>query len=273
MCHSFAVKLATIRDGDTTRAVRIDEGEAILLEAPDVRAWLEGITNETGERRRLDDLEYAPLIPAPDKVICVGLNYRTHIAETGSETPAYPTLFTKFASALIGAYDDVRLPHESDACDWEAELTIVIGKSGRRIPVERADEHIAGYTIMNDLSVRDWQARTSQWLQGKAWERSTPLGPWLVTRDESPGPAREISCEIDGVTKQKADTSDLLFGPQTLVSYLSTFTTLMPGDVIATGTPGGVGHARKPPRYLADGELLVTEIGGIGRLANRVRTA
>jgi len=271
ICHPFSVKLATIRTGGGTAAVRIDGDEAILLEAPDVRAWLEGATGETAERLPVDGLDYAPLIPNPDKVICVGLNYRSHIAETGSQTPTHPTLFNKFAGSLVGANDDVLLPTvaESDGCDWEAELTIVIGTAGRRIPVDRADEHIAGYTIMNDFSVRDWQNRTTQWMQGKAWERSSPLGPWLVTRDESPGPSREIVCEIDGVTKQKSDTSDLLFGPQELVAYASTIITLLPGDVIATGTPAGVGMGQGTT--LQDGTVMVTRISELGECRNVCR--
>ena len=264
------MKLATIRDGNATRAVRIEGDEAVVLDAPDVKVVLErGDVGETGERRPVAGLDYAPLIPAPDKIICVGLNYRSHIEETGSPQPTHPALFTKFRGALIGANDDVLLPHESDQCDWEAELTVVIGAPARRVSVEQADEHIAGYTIMNDFSVRDWQMRTSQWLAGKSWERGSPLGPWLVTRDESPGPSREIVCEINGETKQKSDTSDLLFGPQQLVSYISTFITLLPGDVIATGTPAGVGMGTG--QMLQDGTVMVTRIGGLGECRNVCR--
>ena len=264
------MKLATIRDGGTTRAVRIEGDEAIVLDAPDVRAVLErGDVGETGARLPVAGLDYAPLIPSPDKIICVGLNYRSHIEETGSEQPSHPALFTKFRGALVGANDDVLLPHESDQCDWEAELTVVIGSPARRVPVEQADEHIAGYTIMNDFSVRDWQRRTSQWLAGKSWERGSPLGPWLVTRDESPGPSREIVCEIDGEAKQKSDTADLLFGPQELVAYASTFITLLPGDVIATGTPAGVGMGTG--QMLQDGTVMVTRIGGLGECRNVCR--
>ena len=270
------MKLATIRDGSSTRAVRIDGDQAVDLGVPDVGAvlarddWQTWAAAADGARRAVEDLDYAPLILRPDKVMCVGLNYRSHILETGSEVPTHPTLFSKFSSALIGANDDVILPFESDLCDWEAELTIVIGKAGRRVSVDEADDHIAGYTIMNDVSVRNWQMRTTQWLPGKAWERSTPLGPWLVTKDESPGPSREIVCEIDGVTKQKADTIDLLFGPQELVSYISTFTTLVPGDVIATGTPEGVGHGRKPPLWMKPGDVLEVEISRIGTLRTHI---
>ena len=269
------MKLATIRDGGSTRAVRIDGDEAVDLGVADVRAvlerdgWQEWVASVDGARRPVDALDYAPLIPRPDKVLCVGLNYRSHILETGSEVPTHPTLFSKFSSALIGANDDVIMPPESQKVDWEAELTVVIGRRGRRIPLERAAEHIAGYTIMNDVSVRDFQMRTSQWLQGKTWERSTPLGPWLVTSDESPGPSREISCEVDGEQKQKADTGDLVFDPAALVAYASIVHTLEPGDVIATGTPGGVGMPTGT--FLRDGAVMVTRIAGLGECRNVCR--
>ena len=269
------MKLATIRDGGSTRAVRIDGDEAVDLGLADVRAvlerdqWQEWAASVDGARRPVDGLDYAPLIPRPDKVLCVGLNYRSHILETGNEVPTHPTLFSKFSSALIGAHDDVMMPPESQKVDWEAELTVVIGRRGRRIPLESAADHIAGYTIMNDVSVRDFQMRTSQWLQGKTWERSTPVGPWLVTSDESPGPSREITCEVDGEQTQKADTADLVFDPEALVAYASIVHTLEPGDVIATGTPGGVGMASG--RFLEDGAVMVTRIAGLGECRNGCR--
>ena len=269
------MKLATIRDGGSTRAVRIDGDEAIDLGVADVRAvlerdgWQDWAASVDGSPRPVEGLDYAPLVPRPDKTLCVGLNYRSHILETGNELPTHPTLFSKFSSALVGANDDVILPAESQKVDWEAELTVVIGKRGRRIPVEQAGDHIAGYTIMNDVSVRDFQMRTSQWLQGKTWERSTPLGPWLVTSDESPGPSREIVCEIDGEQTQKADTADLVFDPFALVAYASIVHTLEPGDVIATGTPGGVGMASG--RFLDDGTVMVTRIAGLGECRNVCR--
>ena len=181
------MKLATIRDGGSTRAVRIDGDEAVDLEVADVRAvlerdgWQEWAGSVDGARRAVDALDYAPLIPRPDKVLCVGLNYRSHILETGSEVPTHPTLFSKFSSALIGANDDVIMPAESQKVDWEAELTIVIGKRGRRIPLERAAQHIAGYTIMNDVSVRDFRCVRHSGSRARRGSVSTPLGPWLVT--------------------------------------------------------------------------------------------
>ena len=201
-------------------------------------------------------LDYAPLVPHPEKTVCVGLNYRSHILEMGRELPEHPTLFAKYSSALIGARDDILLPRVSDKVDWEAELAVIIGAPARHVSVEEAGAAIAGYSVCNDVSVRDFQNRTLQWLQGKTFESSTPLGPALVTLDEFDDAAGlEITCSVDGEQVQKALTSDLVFGPAALVSYMSDIFTLMPGDVIATGTPAGVGHARMPPRYLRDGSV------------------
>jgi acylpyruvate hydrolase len=209
------------------------------------------------------------VIPHPGKIVCVGLNYRTHITEMGRDLPEHPTLF---AETLIGPYDTLTLPPESPTVDWEAELVVVVGTRVRRADRATAEEAIAGYTVMNDISMRDWQFRTKEWLQGKSWEASTSLGPCLVTADElAHDPA--ISCEIDGESLQKSTIADLLFDAADLVSYISTMISLNPGDLIATGTTGGVGHARKPPRYLQDGQTLVTTVEGIGALSNPVRRA
>jgi acylpyruvate hydrolase len=271
------VKLATIRDSGRTLAVRIDDGEAIELDAPDVGdvlrrdGWQEWAAATAGPRRPVDGLDYAPVVPYPDKIVCVGLNYRTHILETGREPPEYPTLFAKYRQVLIGAYDEITLPAVSDKVDWEAELAVIVGARVRHVSVEQAVSAIAGYSVLNDVSVRDFQNRTLQGLQGKTFEHSTPVGPYLVTTDESPGPEREIGCEVNGEQMQKADTADLVFPPAELVSYLSQILTLEPGDIIATGTPGGVGAARTPPRFLADGDVVVTRINGIGECRNTCR--
>jgi acylpyruvate hydrolase len=271
------LKLATIRTGAGTTAVRVEDDHVVELDAADVGdvlrqdGWQEQAAAATGARRPIGGLDFAPVVTRPDKVLCVGLNYRSHILEMGRELPEHPTLFAKFASTLIGAHDDIALPPESELVDWEAELAVIIGRPARRISVEDAHQVIAGYAVLNDVSVRDWQYRTLQWLQGKAWEATTPLGPYLVTADEAPGPSREIVCEVAGEQMQKADTSDLVHGPAQLVAYVSTILTLAPGDVIATGTPGGVGAARTPPRFLADGEVVVTRIEGLGECRNRCR--
>jgi acylpyruvate hydrolase len=271
------MKLATIRTAAGTRAVRLDGDRAIETGDADVRALLERpdwpahAAAAAGPVHEVDGLDHAPLVPAPEKILCVGQNYADHIAEMGHEPPAYPTIFGKFAPALVGAHDDIVLPSVSEAVDYEAELTVVIGTPVRHASREQAEAAIAGYTVMNDVSVRDWQMRTSQFLQGKTFEATTPLGPYLVTPDELPDGPWEISTVIDGETRQRSDTGQLVFGVLDLVVYLSTIVTLRPGDVIATGTPGGVGHARKPPRYLRDGEEVVTAIAGIGECRNVCR--
>jgi acylpyruvate hydrolase len=273
------MRLATIRISGTTRAVRIDGDIAVELDAADVGEvlartdWPEWAGAADGASHRLVELDYAPLIVDPDKVICVGMNYRNHIAEMGREPPEHPTLFAKFRSTLIGANDDITLPAVSTDVDWEAELAIVIGRRIRDADAASAEAAIAGFTVLNDVSVRDYQNRTPQWLQGKMFEHTTPLGPWLVTPDEAPGPNRVISCDVNAERMQHADTADLVFDPVTLVAYISSIITLEPGDVIATGTPGGVGAARTPPRFLRDGDEVVTRIEGIGECRNICRPA
>jgi acylpyruvate hydrolase len=267
------MRLATIRTPDGTRAVRVDEHEAIELGHPDLGAllwrpdWRAEAAAADGPRHAVDGLDYAPPVPNPEKIFCVGLNYRTHILEMGRELPGTPTLFAKFSRSLVGAYDPVTLPAGSSQVDWEAELGIVIGAEVRHATPEQAAAAIAGYTVVNDVTARDFQYRTLQWLQGKTFERSTPVGPWLVT-DTQPG---EITCLVDGDVVQKADTADLVFDAAALVAYISQIITLVPGDLIATGTPGGVGHARKPPRYLGPGSELVTRVEGVGECRNTCR--
>jgi len=231
--------------------------------------WEEAAASASGPTHRLGDLDLAPVVPAPEKVLCVGLNYRNHILEMGRDLPEYPTLFAKFATTLTGPYDDIAAPDEDEALDWEGELTIVIGKPCRRVNESQAADSIAGYTVANDISMRSWQFRTKEWLQGKMWEASTPVGPMLVTADEwEPGPP--VATTVSGEKMQHAPTSDLLFGPAALVSYISTMITLQPGDLILTGTPGGVGRARTPERYLAPGDVVETTIEGLGTLRNKV---
>jgi acylpyruvate hydrolase len=272
------MRLATIRTRDGTRAVRIDAGAAIELAANDVGAllaapdWRYVAATASGTEHDLAAVEFAPLVTRPEKIVCVGLNYRRHILEMGRGLPDHPTLFAKYPSALIGARDDIVLPRVSDQVDWEAELAVIIGVAARHVSIDEARDVIAGYSVCNDVSMRDYQNRTLQWLQGKTFESSTPLGPELVTLDElDADDGLEVTCSVDGELMQKALTSDLLFPPAMLVSYLSDIVTLRPGDVISTGTPGGVGHARTPPRYLRDGEVVVTRIAGVGECRNRCR--
>ncbi|HTT53360.1 MAG TPA: fumarylacetoacetate hydrolase family protein [Streptosporangiaceae bacterium] len=271
------MRLATLRTADGTRAVRVDARGCTDLGEPDLGALLsrpDWADYAAAARGRVHDraaVDYAPPVAQPGKILCVGLNYRSHILEMGRELPAYPTLFAKYAEALIGATDPILLPPESGAADWEAELALVIGRTVRRASAAEAGAAIAGFTVLNDVTMRDWQYRSPQWLQGKTFEGSTPIGPVLVTPDELPGgtaPALMLTGSVDGEIVQKGSTDDLVFPPVALVQYASTILTLRPGDVIATGTPGGVGHARKPARYLVNGARLVTEITGIGHLDN-----
>lgn len=270
------MRLATIRTAGGTRAARVDDAEAILLAAPDVGRllalpdWRRRAEHADGERLPLADVDLAPVVPAPGKLICVGLNYRGHIAEMGRPIPEYPTLFAKYPEALIGANDVLELPPESHQVDWEVELAVVVGATVRRVGRPAARAAIAGYTVINDVTLRDWQYRTPQWLQGKSFEATAPFGPFLVTPDEVPDDA-ELSCLVDGVVVQRASIADLVFGPAELVSYVSQIVTLRPGDVIATGTPGGVGHAADPPRYLTDGQTLTSRVEGVGAAVNPVR--
>jgi acylpyruvate hydrolase len=209
-------------------------------------------------------------VPRPGKIICVGLNYRAHILETGREPPQYPTLFAKFAETLTGPRDELVLPSVSEKVDWEVELGVIIGRPVYRATPAEAAAAIAGYTVVNDVSMRDWQRRTLQWLQGKAFERSTPAGPYLVTPDEVGNAADlEVRCEVDGTIMQQSRTSDLVFSPADIVAYASQVITLKPGDLFATGTPGGVGNARKPPVYLQPGNVMRTWIEGLGECVNQ----
>jgi acylpyruvate hydrolase len=271
------MRLATIRTATGNRAVRVDADAAVETGEADVRAllerpdWAGHAAAAAGPSHPRAGLDYAPLVPSPEKIICVGLNYRDHVLEMGRELPAYPTVFAKYVPSLVGAYDDIVLPASSKAIDYEVELTLVIGRSVRHATPEEALAAIAGYTVLNDVSVRDFQYRTTQFLQGKTFDRTTPLGPWLVTPEELPEGGWEVSTVIDGETMQRSSTAELVFTPVDLVVYLSSIVTLNPGDVIATGTPGGVGHARKPPRYLEHGNVLVTSVAGVGECRNTCR--
>jgi acylpyruvate hydrolase len=267
------MRLATIRTAGGTRAVRVDGDRAVetghadvgeLLAVPGWRAVAEAADGPAHDRAGLD---FAPVVPRPGKMFCVGINYHSHIREMGREAPEFPTLFAKYPEALIGAHDDVVLPAASDAVDWEAELAVVVGATVRHADEATARDAIAGYSVLNDVTARDWQYRTLQWLQGKTFEATTPFGPELVTADEA-GEGLDLTCAVDGETVQSANTGDLVFGAAATIAYVSTILTLRPGDVISLGTPGGVGHARKPPRYLAPGSVLTTSIAGLGECRN-----
>ncbi|KJK48611.1 2-hydroxyhepta-2,4-diene-1,7-dioate isomerase [Lentzea aerocolonigenes] len=269
------MKFATVHTEHGFRVVATKANGYVDLGPGDVGSLLAGPglpSAADGEVLQIEPALFAPVIPNPGKIICVGLNYRTHITEMGRVLPTHPTLFAKYPEALIGPHETLVLPPESDAVDWEAELAVVIGRSVRRADRATAEAAIAGYTVMNDVTLRDWQFRTREWLQGKTWEATTPLGPCLVTPDEL-SPDAVISCAVDGEIVQRSTIADLLFDAADLVSYISTILTLNPGDVIATGTTGGVGHARTPARYLQDGQTVVTRVEGIGEMVTPVRRA
>ncbi|MFC8427944.1 fumarylacetoacetate hydrolase family protein [Streptomyces sp. NPDC057253] len=275
------MRLSTVRvaDGRHTAAARQEGDELVLLPHSDVGAllatgedWQERATATDGERVSLARASLAPLVPHPNKIICLGLNYATHIWEMGRPTPTHPTLFAKYDGSLIGAHDEIHMPPVSDDLDWEAELAVVVGRPGRHVPREKALEHVAGYTVANDVTVRDWQHRTREFLSGKTFEATTPIGPTLVTSDELPAGASglTISCSVDGDIVQKSNTADLLFDVGDTIAYISTIITLLPGDLILTGTPGGVGAGRDPKVFLRPGQELLTAVEGIGELHNTV---
>jgi acylpyruvate hydrolase len=270
------MRLATIRTEYGTTAARLDGDVLVPLDAADVGEVLAagGEARPRGGAAPVPaaEADFAPVVPRPGKVICVGLNYRAHILETGRQPPEYPTLFAKFAETLTGARDDLVLPSVSEKVDWEVELGVIIGRPVYRATADEATAAIAGYTVVNDVSMRDWQSRTLQWLQGKAFERSTPAGPYLVTPDEIGGAADlEVRCEVDGTVMQQSRTSDLVFSPADIIAYASQVITLRPGDLIATGTPGGVGKARQRDAHLHRGRRRVREPvrGGEDRLRLR----
>lgn len=217
-----------------------------------------------------ESLNFVQPIDRPGKVICAGLNYRDHAAEMGFDIPEYPAIFAKFANCLIGPGDEIHMPTQSTKIDWEVELGLVIGQRISRIKEEEALTGLLGYTVTNDVSVRDWQGRTAQWFQGKNWDRMTPFGPVIVTPDElDPTTGLAMRCTVDGEVRQSGNTSDMIFTPAQLVAYISTFMTLEAGDLILTGTPAGVGLSYHPRRWLKQGQILTTSIEGIGELTNK----
>jgi len=220
----------------------------------------------------LADVRLRPVIPSPGKIICVGLNYLAHVTESGRTVPEYPALFPKFATSLVGPFDPIRRPVESEQLDYEAELAFVIGRPARRVAPEEALDVVAGFTVANDVTVRDYQYRSHQWMQGKAWDATTPLGPTLVTPDEVGGDARglRISLTLNGRVMQDSTTDLMIHDVATLVSIISTFTTLMPGDVVLTGTPAGVGIRREPAVFLQPGDVVTVEVEHIGHITNEV---
>jgi acylpyruvate hydrolase len=269
-----SVKLATLRIDGHTAAVRVDdtgatviEGYADLSELLRDPQWKALAHNASGPVVELATADYAPVVPRPGKIVCVGLNYATHIKEMGRDLPKYPTLFAKFAEALTGPYDDVVVPEYAAAqLDWEAEQAVIVGKRAYQIAEADAAEFIAGYSVINDYTMRDYQYRTPQWDQGKTFEKTSGFGPFLVTGYTLGTP---IEARLQNELMQSANTDDLVFPPARLIEYISHIVTLQPADVIITGTTGGVGHARTPARYIQDGETVEVSIEGIGTVRNK----
>ena len=223
------------------------------------------------QRVPLADVTLLPVVPDPGKIVCVGLNYRAHVEEGVYDVPDYPALFSKFAETLVAHGQPVLVPPESEAVDFEAELAFVIGREARRVGGDAALAAVGGYTLANDVSMRDYQYKTHQWLPGKNWASSTPVGPFLVTPDEVGDPhSLDISLELNGKRMQEANTSQFIFDIPTLVATISEFIPLSPGDVVLTGTPSGVGYRREPKVLLRDGDRMVVEIERVGRLENPV---
>ncbi|HXJ44206.1 MAG TPA: fumarylacetoacetate hydrolase family protein [Bryobacteraceae bacterium] len=221
----------------------------------------------------LNAVRILPPVPKPPKILCVGLNYDDHLEESGLKKPVYPEIFARFATSLMAHGEPIRRPPESSALDYEAELAVVIGRGGRRIQHDRALDHVAGYSLFNDASIRDFQLRTPQWTMGKNFDATGAFGPWLVTPDAVPPGADKLRIQgrLNGRVMQDSSIDKLIFGVSELITLISVAMTLEPGDVIITGTPGGVGAARKPPVFMHPGDIFEVEIEGMGVLSNSVQ--
>lgn len=222
----------------------------------------------------LADVTLLSPVPNPDKIICIGLNYANHIKETGREKPKYPSIFTRYPSSVLGSGVPLLKPACSDEFDYEGELAVIIGKEGRNIPAAAAKDHILGYSCFNDGSIRDFQRHTTQFWSGKSFDDSGSMGPWIVTADELPNPEdQHLRTILNGQEVQTTPILDLAFSIGEIIEYVSKVTKLLPGDIIATGTPGGVGRFRTPPLYMFEGDRIEVEISGIGTLSNPVANA
>jgi len=273
------------RDGSAEPGVLMNN-EVVSLRGAGFATMLDVIAGGVAARPRIEDWILKPdassvaslatvrlLAPIlrPPKIICVGLNYRDHAIESNMEIPKVPTIFSKYSTAVIGPGDTIRLPRLSTKPDYEAEMAVIIGKGGRYISGEKWQEHVFGYTNLNDVSARDFQMATSQWMIGKTFDTFAPMGPAIVSADEIPDPHNlDISLTINGETLQHSNTKHLIFRIPDLIEHLSSVFTLESGDVISTGTPSGVGFARKPPRFLQAGDNVIVRVEGLGELRNPV---
>lgn len=280
------MKLATFsRNGESSYGAVIGDGIVDLGKKlgdpyPDIRSLLSGdgisLAGQAIKGATPDistaEVEWLPVIANPDKIICVGLNYKSHINETGrTNAEDRPVIFIRLAASQIGHGQPLVCPIESSRFDYEGELAVIIGKAGRRIPESEALAHVAGYSVYNDASVRDYQLHTHQWSPGKNFVGTGAFGPWMVTSDEIPDPyALNLTTRLNGQMMQDSATNLMIFNIEAVIAYVSTFAELLPGDVIVSGTPGGVGNARKPPIYMHDGDSVEVEITGIGTLRNPI---
>ena len=260
-------ELVCLRDAGYEDVLSIIRGGSEALDA--IRRWASDAPG--GSRLDLTAAKLAAPIPRPPKIICIGLNYRDHAAESNAELPAYPTVFAQYASCIIGPGEPIVIPRVTSQVDYEGELAVVIGRRARDVAEADALDYVAGYAPFNDVSARDYQMRTSQWTIGKTFDTFGPLGPALVTADEVADPHNlDLRVSIGDEVLQSSNTKHLIFTIPQLIAYLSSVMTLEPGDVIATGTPAGVGAARKPQRWLLAGDLVRVEIDGLGALENPV---
>lgn len=262
--------IGIIDAGHITLNSLFQDGEAALLP---LRQSLEEAKDKPERYLKESELVYGPCVPEPGKIICIGLNYKKHAEETNMPLPEYPILFSKFSNALAGHGEDIPLPGSTQKVDYEAELVIVIGRTARNVPEDEALDYVFGYCASNDLSARDLQTRTSQWLAGKSCDKFAPIGPYLVSKDEVGDPnALRISCTVNGELRQNSNTSDMIFDCKAIISYISECMTLSPGDIILTGTPEGVvmGYPPEKQLYLQSGDVVTIEIEKLGSLTNRM---
>jgi 2-keto-4-pentenoate hydratase/2-oxohepta-3-ene-1,7-dioic acid hydratase in catechol pathway len=277
------MRLATLQVDGALRCVASTDGKSAHditeITAGDLTRVLSGAGRDALTQRTIEDLplvdledvRWLPPVPRPERILCVGLNYASHASEIARDATAHPTLFSRFPSSFVGHGTPVERPRASDTLDWEGEIAFVIGGGRRDIAAADALDHVAGYTLMAENSVRGYQEHSRQATAGKNFDRSGSWGPWIITADEVPDPtALELRTYLNGKQKQKASLAELVFSIQTIIEYVSSFTRLVPGDVIATGTPAGIGLRETPPRFLRPGDELVVEIPGLLTLANSV---
>jgi len=278
------VKLATFRSakgasyGAVTDKGIVDLGKRLGNRYPDLKALIAGngfaeaakLLSEKADFRT-EEIGWLPVIPNPDKIVCVGLNYQDHVVETGRDNTEQPAIFLRLAESQVGHLQPIIRPRESTHMDFEAEIAVIIGTPGRRISQADAWKHIAGYSCYNDGSVRDWQRHTVQWTAGKNFAHTGGFGPWMVTADEiPPGTKMTLSCRLNGERMQHATTEQMIFKIPKIIEYVSAWTTLLPGDVLVTGTPGGVGARRTPPVWMKPGDKVEIEIDKVGILENGI---